>query len=558
MLHKNQLVILSSKSKIIDVMEEMNNIGSQIALLLRDDESLHGIVTEGDIRRSLIKGFEKTDFVAEIMNTSPKTVNIGMPINDVVKLISDKYKSIPVLSDDMRVIGLYNSDDFSVLIDAKSRSVCVLGMGYVGLTLSLVMADVGFKVFGYDINKELIEKLLNGKLSFFEDGIDNYLNKYINNGLTPTSNLNSVEADTYIVTVGTPIDDATRIPNINYIKEAIKSIAPFIKKNDLIILRSTVPVGTTRKIVLPILRESVNLEPGIDYFLAFAPERTVEGDALNECRELPQIVGGYDAKSSLLTQQLFKEITHTIIEVDNLESAEMVKIMNNTFRDVKFAYSNEMALICRDLGLDMVNLVNAANMGYTRDKIPTPSPGVGGPCLTKDSYILINSTEHIKSHPRIVEASRKVNESIPLVLVDEIIQKIDILKKNISNSKFFIIGFAFKGNPETSDMRGSTTLDLISEIRMKKANNKYIFGYDFVVDSSAIEALDINYSSIQSGFNNADVVIIMNNHQSTKKIDIFSLLKTSKEDLIFVDGWHTFNPNDITNGNKINYIGVGC
>jgi len=492
------------------------------------------------------------------MNTLPKTVNENMPFKEVVKLISDKYKFLPVLDDEMKIVGLYNFADFSVLIDAKSRTICVLGMGYVGLTLSLVMADVGFKVFGYDIDKGLIDKLSKGQLSFFEEGIDVYLKKHINNGLMPISNLNSIEADTYIVTVGTPIDDETKKPNISYIEQAIISIAPHVKQNDLIILRSTVPVGTTRKVVLPILREYINLEPGQDYFLAFAPERTIEGDALNECRELPQIVGGYDEKSSLLTQQLFKEITHTIIEVDSLESAEMVKIMNNTFRDVKFAYSNEMALICKDLGLDMVNLVNAANMGYTRDKIPTPSPGVGGPCLTKDSYILINSTENVASHPSIVEQSRRVNESIPLVLAEEIVQKLNFLQKNIEESKVFIIGFAFKGNPETSDMRGSTTIDLLNRLRMKKVNNRFIFGYDAVIDPTEIEMLGITHSDLESGFKNADVVVVMNNHSSHKNIDMFSLLKTAKKDLIFVDGWHMFNPKDITKENTINYIGVGC
>ena len=376
--------------------------------------------------------------------------------------------------------------------------------------------------------------------------------------LIPTSSFDGIEADTYIVTVGTPIDDVTKLPRIDYIEGAIKSIAPYIKQNDLIILRSTVPVGTTRKVVLPILRELINLEPGQDYFLAFAPERTIEGDALRECRELPQIVGGYDEKSSLLTQQLFKELTHTIVEVDSLESAEMVKIMNNTFRDVKFAYANEMALICKDLGLDMVNLVQAANMGYVRDTIPVPSPGVGGPCLTKDSYILLDSTKNIKNHPYVIEQSRKVNESIPLILSEETLLTLNSLNKQISKAKFFIIGFAFKGEPETSDMRGSTTIDLLQDIIDKGAKDELIYGYDPIIEAEEIKSLGINHSNLEEGFSNADVVILMNNHHSYKKMDIFSLLKMAKEDLIFVDGWHMFDPQDITINTNYKYIGVGC
>lgn len=558
MLNKNQLVVLPSSSSILDVMEAIDKKGSPIAILIHDDESLHGILTEGDIRRSLIKGYLTTDSVIEIMNKKPITVDHSQSVEEIISLFSNKYKYLPVLDDQRKVIGLYNISDFSVLIDSKSRTICVVGMGYVGLTLSLVMADVGYKVFGYDIDENLIKKLSNGSLSFFEDGIDTYLKKHINNGLIPINTLENIDVNTYVVTVGTPINEQTKLPNINYIEAAITSIAPFIKKDDLIILRSTVPVGTTREVVLPILRKFVNLEPGEDYFLAYAPERTIEGDALKECRELPQIVGGYDNKSTLLTEQIFNEITNTIVKVDGLESAEMVKIMNNTFRDVKFAYANEMALICKDLNLDMVNLVNAANMGYTRDKIPIPSPGVGGPCLTKDSYILIDSTKKINAHPNIVEHSRKVNESIPSVLAEDIIQNLKSLNKNINTVKFFIIGFAFKGEPETSDMRGSTTLDLLNYLRENNANEEFIYGYDPVISSKEIKLLNIKHATLENGFDNADVVILMNNHHSYKKIDIFSLIESAKQDLIFVDGWHLFNPEDIVVNKEIKYIGVGC
>ena len=558
MLNKKQLAILSSKSTIIEVMELMNKLGSTIALIENQNDSLQGIVTDGDIRRSLIQGYDKKDSIVKILNTTPKTVHEEMPFKEVLQLFSEKHKFLPILDDDRRIKGLYNSADFSVMLDIKSRTICVIGMGYVGLTLSLVMADVGYKVYGYDLNVDLIDSLSKGNLSFFEDGIDIYLKKHINEGLIPTSSLDDVDADTFIVSVGTPIDEDTKLPRIDYIEEAIKSIAPYIKQNDLLILRSTVPVGTTRKVVLPILRELINLEPGQDYFLAYAPERTIEGAALNETRELPQVIGGYDEKSSLLTQQLFKELTNTIIEVENLESAEMIKIMNNTFRDVKFAYANEMALICKDLGLDMVSLVHSANMGYVRDKIPVPSPGVGGPCLTKDSYILLHSTKNIKSHPYVVEQSRKINESIPLILSDEILLTLNSLNKRISEVKFFIVGFAFKGEPETSDMRGSTSIDLLKDLFLKGAKNDFIYGYDPIVESKEINSLGIKHSNLEEGFSNADVVIIMNNHHSYKKMDIYSYLKMAKKDLIFVDGWHMFDPKDITKDTSYKYIGVGC
>jgi len=557
MKNLDKFPVLVSDSSILDVMKCMNEKGASIAFLVKENGKFHGIVTDGDIRRALIKN-DKFDCIQKIMNMSPITVQKKTPYEEVVELLGKRHKFLPVLDDEDMLAGIYDESHFRLISDVKSRNICVLGMGYVGLTLSLVLADEGFKVFGYDINNTLIARLSNGTQTFFEHGIDTFLKTNVNKSFIPVSDLGEVCADTYIVTVGTPIEEVTKQPRIDYIEKAISSIAPHIKEGDLIILRSTVPVGTTRNVVLPILQKVINLEPGIDYFLAYAPERTVEGAALAEIRELPQIVGGYDGLSRTMAESLFKELTTTIISVDDLESAEMIKIMNNTFRDVKFAYANEMALICKDLGLDMVNLVSAANMGYTRDRIPVPSPGVGGACLSKDSYILSYSTKGIKSTAKLVEEARKVNEFIPLDMSNEIVSTLELLNKDVSNTKVFIMGFAFKGEPETSDMRGSTTLDLLQHLKNRSINKDMIFGYDPIVESKEIEALKITYSSIEEGFQNADVVVLMNNHHYFKTIDVLSLLKQSKEDVIFVDGWHMYNPSDIIKNTNYKYIGVGC
>jgi len=558
MLKKQQLVIVSPSTTILEVMEKMNIFGISFAIITSDGDNFLGLVTDGDIRRSFISGVDNNRSIDSIMNNSPVTVEEEAS-NEVMKnLLNDKFKYIPVLDKKNCICGVLSHTDKSVSIDVKNRKICVLGLGYVGLTLSLVMADVGFKVYGYDTNKDLIKKISDGSLSFFEDGIDMYLNRHVHNNLTPISSLQHIDVDTYIITVGTPINENTKTPRIDYIEKAIESIAKYIKQDDLIILRSTVPVGTTRRIVLPILQRLSRLDAGKDYYLAYAPERTIEGAALNEIRSLPQVVGGYDLKSKMLAEQLFRELTNTIIEVPNLESAEMVKIMNNTFRDVKFAYANEMALICKELGLDMVKLVDAANMGYTRDKIPVPSPGVGGACLSKDSYILSYSTKDIKTKPEIIERSRYTNELIPRYIADELVTELGLLSKNIRRAKIFIIGFAFKGQPETSDMRGSTTLDLLEYLRNNDANKNSIYGYDPVVEQPEIEELGVKYASLENGFDEADVVIIMNNHKSYHNMDIYSLLERSSNNLIFFDGWHLFDPSDIVGVSNRKYVGVGC
>jgi nucleotide sugar dehydrogenase len=182
-------------------------------------------------------------------------------------------------------------------------------------------------------------------------------------------------ASAYVITVGTPILRPSLQPNLEYVRSATAEVAKVLRKGDLVILRSTVPVGTTRTVVLPMLEEVSGLKVGQDFDLAFCPERTVEGRALRELRELPQIVGGFDVAGAERAARLFRRSTQTIIDVGSIESAEMLKIMDNTYRDVMFSYANQMALLCEALGLDLVPLVRAANQGYNRNSIPVPGRG---------------------------------------------------------------------------------------------------------------------------------------------------------------------------------------
>jgi len=439
----------------------------------------------------------------------------------------------------------------------QEKRICILGLGHVGLTLALVMAEKGFTVIGYDIDENLIDIINQKKSPILEPNLENYLDKYLGDKFFATTDLNEISADIYIITVGTPIDSKTKLPKISFIENASRSIGGKIKKDDIVILRSTVPIGVSRSVVAPILTESSRLKCGSDFCLSYAPERTIEGEALKELSELPQIVGGFNLESCSKSKQIFSVITKNIVDVKSLESAEMVKIMNNTFRDVKFGYANEMAMICKDLGLDMAQLVEFANDGYKRDKIPTPSPGVGGACLSKDSYILSYSVKDIKHKSNIVSLARETNENIPKEIVSSIDAALSKLNKKLENSKIYIIGFAFKGNPETADLRGSTTIDFLNELKFKTPNSQSIFGYDPVIKSNKIDDLNIQYSSYAEGFKDADVILFMNNHLSYKSLDIENLLKTASKDCIFFDAWHLFAPSSISSINKINYQGVG-
>ena len=551
-------IIVNRNDTITKVMETINKVGSRIVLVTDEKERLIGIATDGDIRRSFLSGHDSGDAIGLVMNSSPVVAHENSDRLEMVNMLSEKYKEIPLIDDRGRVVGLLTLEDKEIFLDIKSRTICVLGLGYVGLPLSLVLADKGFKVIGYDIDQARIDQINEGRIPFHEQGLDSFFHRHLGDRFSISSDLGNVDSDIYIITVGTPIDDNTKVPIIEYIEHAADSIATKIKSNDLVILRSTVTVGTSRNVVLNRLEKFSGLKAGEDFSLAYAPERTIEGNAINEIQELPQIIGGFDQKSTLLADRLFREVTSTIVDVGSLEGAEMVKILNNTFRDVKFAYANEMALICRELGLDAVKLIQAANLDYKRDEIPMPSPGVGGACLTKDPYILINSCENIDVPTEIIRYARTINELIPRRIVDDIMQEIKTLNKKIDSLRIFLIGFAFKGDPETSDIRGSTTIDVLNLFRDKGIQDDSFYGYDPVALNSDLRSLGVKPASLEEGFEDADIVLIMNNHKSYKNMDIFSLLDLARDDCVFMDGWYTFDPKDIVTVNSIRYVGVGC
>lgn len=435
----------------------------------------------------------------------------------------------------------------------KEKNVCTIGLGYVGLTLALTLADSGFNVAGVDKNTSLLKKLKKGESPFYEKGLETLLRKFLGNTFTVHNRVPSDEFGTFIVSVGTPVDRWKK-PILKEVMESSREMSKFIKKGDLIIVRSTVPIGTTRNVVGKIVEEESGLRMGEDYSLVFAPERTIEGKALKELRELPQIVGGISEESIVKASVFFRTITRTIVNVSSLEAAEMIKIMDNTYRDLNFAISNELALICEKINVDAVEIIRAANMGYNRNNMPVPSPGVGGICLSKDPYILIDVARGSGYESRLIQQGRLINESMPRHMADKV--KRFVKHNNLSRErlKLFVMGFAFKGRPLTSDMRNSPTTDLVENL---KKVTKNIYGYDPAVSKKEIEQLKVKYVSIEKGFAGADCVVMMLNHEMYEDIDIFNLISKAKRPFLFLDGWQIYNPYEIREIPGVYYEGIG-
>lgn len=530
---------------------ELNKHIAGVVVVIDDGLRVIGIVTDGDVRRGLGKNIGIDQPISLIANFSPVLVKVGLSHQQMRQDIIRQAKQRSTSYQNFNQIILVNNegkfDDLvllSEIIDQQieDRVVAVYGMGFVGLTLASVLANAGLMVVGVDTNLEVIKKLRQGTPTFFENGLESMLASLAqSNPVHFTENLEGSDADIHIVCVGTPVDE-NKIPDFSYVIQASETIARKLKKNDLVIFRSTLPVGSCRHLIIPIL-EKGGLMAGTDFFISFAPERTVEGNALEELRVLPQIIGGYDKASYELTTKLFSKITNTIIEVESLEAAEMVKLLNNTYRDLVFSFANEVSSICEGLNVNAFKLIEAANEGYPRNPIPMPSPGVGGICLAKDPYLYTHSINQSNSYrPILGVASRSINSNGHIGVIEKIRKFCDKTGKDINAIKILLIGLSFKGIPETSDIRESMATKLVNTL----PNVANILVKDFVVEEEDIRALGCQVvNNIMDGFVDADVVLIMNNHPMNSRFNFADAFKLMNKPFMIFDGWNMFNQQQV-------------
>jgi UDP-N-acetyl-D-mannosaminuronic acid dehydrogenase len=437
-------------------------------------------------------------------------------------------------------------DDFS------DKKVCVLGLGYVGLTLAVAMARVGFVVHGLEVRTEVIRKLKAGNAHFWEKDLDTSLNQVINNGnFTFSETLDkSLDFSVYIVTVGTPLD-TNRKARLDMIKNATQQIASHMSDGALVVLRSTVKIGTARKIIMPILEET-----GKKFEIAVCPERTLEGQALEELNSLPQIIGS-DSQSTLFRAgKVFNFLTPTILRVNSLESAEVIKLVDNTYRDVMFGFANEVARLCDAVGISAHEVIRSGKLGYERTNVASPGP-VGGPCLEKDPHILAESARSYGIDLDITPASRRVNERQPLEVVN-FIKKTARLKKDFPlQPKISLLGIAFKGKPETNDLRGTVAKPILDLIN-KEFPNSILQGFDPVVENKAIEEFGlIPLSTIKEAFEGANIVIILNNHPLFSQITLDEKIGIMAKDGFIYDLWGLYSGLDHKDLTSSSYFALG-
>lgn len=527
----------------------------KVGFCVDEEFRLLGILTEGDILRIIRDGASLNDRAGDFVNRNPVSVSERVSAAEAKRMMGKRIQVIPRIDAEGRLFGYFDMSTYEYgFLDIKNRGVLILGLGYVGLTLAMVLADNGFFVSGSDINRDLLDKLRRKRAPFFEAGLQDFIDRHTGRNFRLVDALEDAPSDIYVITVGTPVDPVTKDPIVQTIKAAAQSVGKVLSRDNLVVLRSTIMVGTTRNLVIPELEKSSGLKAGRDFFVSFCPERTAEGRALKELKYLPQIIGGFDEKSSELAARLFNAYTPTTVNVESLEAAELCKLIDNSFRDVRFAFANQIAEIGETLGLDIHRVIEAVNLNYSRNDIPKPSPGVGGPCLIKDPYILRKVFEEGGLDAPLIEAARCINESGPRRVVSNAAKLLSNVGKDLENCRAFVVGFAFKGEPETSDIRDSTTLWLLQEL--KKYTNE-IVGYDPVAFPEEISALGVKVVDVEEGFKGADAVFVMNNHSSYLKWDIERYTSLMRRPALLYDCWHMFSDRRILGIPDLIYAGVG-
>jgi UDP-N-acetyl-D-mannosaminuronic acid dehydrogenase len=421
----------------------------------------------------------------------------------------------------------------------------VVGLGYVGLTLTAALADKGFTVYGADVSPAVLASLSRGRPHIFEPGVEDVFAARIGRDIHVGTELPKDTVDVAVISVSTPVDDATRRPNLANLAAAARAVAASCRPGTLVVVRSTVPVGASRRVVLPELRAAW----GDQVRLVMAPERTIQGQALRELVELPQVVGGLDAESLAAGVEFFAGLAQTIVPVSGLETAELVKLSNNCHTDLIYSFGNEIALIAERHGLDPLEVIRAANVDYPRPDLAKPGY-VGGGCLSKDPYIMIDSAGD--RQPFLVGKARELNEYLPVHVAETIVRMLAEARGSSHGARLAVLGWAYKGWPPTDDMRGTPIAAMMPVL---SAAGVTVLGHDPMVTDEVIQQYGGEPVSLDKAFTDADAVLVINDHPDYRAIRIPEVLGTARPAFVY-DSWRVLDGEAVTAAG-IRYAGLG-
>lgn len=380
--------------------------------------------------------------------------------------------------------------------------VNVIGLGYIGLPTALMMASHGVKVVGTDYNKELVSILNAGKTTFEEKGLDELFEKAVYSGITFTTEYQVT--DTYIVSVPTPYDVESKKIDAQYIKSAVQSILKVCPKGAIIVIESTVSPGTLDKYIRPLIEKS-GFIVGEDIHLVHAPERIIPGNMVYELLNNNRTIGADDKEIGERVKNLYSSFCKGDIEVTDIRTAEMTKVVENTFRDINIAYANELAKICRSDNMNVYEIIRIANK-HPRVNILQPGPGVGGHCISVDPWFLVGDYPGLAN---IILAARKINDSMPEFVLERVY---NIMKENkmtdVSRVGFY--GLTYKENVD--DMRESPTLQMLESMEKHLCGN-LVKVYDPFISKDVVPN---QLHDLDEFLKSVDLVVLLVGHSEIK------------------------------------------
>jgi UDP-N-acetyl-D-glucosamine dehydrogenase len=389
----------------------------------------------------------------------------------------------------------------------RSAQVGIMGLGYVGLTEALEFAKAGFRVTGFDVDAARVQAVQAGR-SYLVDVLDEDLRHAVSEGnLRATGDFDLLaQMDAVLICVPTPLSK-TKSPDLSYIVGAVEAIRPRLHQGQLIVLESTTYPGTTREVVLSSL-EPTGLAVGTDFFLCFSPERINPGDRDHPPSTIPRILGGVTPKCAELAAVLLGQVSPQVLVVSSPEAAEMVKLLENTFRAVNIGLVNELALMCRTLGVDVWEIIDAAATKPFGFMPFYPGPGLGGHCIPIDPLYLSWKARISGFEPRFIDLANQVNVSMPGNVVSIIVDVLNERARSVNGSTVLVLGVSYKRN--VNDARESPAIEIISELSRRGASVVYHDPYvkEVAVGPRSLRSVPLD-DDVVSG---ADCVLIVTDH----------------------------------------------
>ena len=410
--------------------------------------------------------------------------------------------------------------------------ICVIGLGYIGLPTALLLSK-NHEVYGVDINPEVVYKINKKEMPFFEPGMD----KIIRDANIIAAN-QPVEADVFIICVPTPFDKEVRMADLRYVKQALDNITPYLKSGNLVVIESTITPGSCEKIAIPILERS-KLTVGEDIYLSHCPERAIPGRTFFEMVNNDRIVGGINDKSTDLTMDIYRSFVKGTIYKTDVRTAEFVKLIENTFRDVNIALANELAMLSEVIDINIWKAIELANK-HPRVNILSPGPGVGGHCIAVDPWFLTESSCNVK----LISMAREINDGMPSYIVSK--AKRILLDARIKDPIVTILGVAYKGNID--DTRETPALKLIKLCEKE--------GWDVKIFDPHVKKFEYPLLPFEEAVQNSNLIIIEVDHDDFKKLDAKKMSVLVKNKIILDTKNLLIQDEFVKHGFQIHILGV--